>query len=220
MALRAGVQPTDLWRVTALFGALGSLAIGLVAASVLRLLLPTNPRVASAYITATVVSGLLWALLPAAVDPGRTIMNDEPAVTLLSISMAIFLAALASPSAARCEIGRMLVAGVFLGAAWTVRPVVGVLAIPLGLVLLGWRRGRTVATVRSSAAWALGIALPACGAIWLQVRSGLPPFDWSGYAFWFPQWFGGGAPTFDLSYALSGNPDLSPKDRRSVHWPP
>lgn len=202
-AIRLGVEGQHLWRVTALFGAALAWLLGFLAMRASRSLL------------AGLFAGFVWALAPIAVDLGQTLMSDEP-TTFVSIAAL----ALAGSGFLRKEgSGAMvLLGGLAFGLAATMRSVAALLLIPpLAVFLLGGLRRLGARTLlRRAALWVLGAAVFPALVILLQLRSGWPPLQWSGYSFWMPARYGDLSSTFGLDYALK--PDTT--FRQEVHGRP
>ena len=188
-ALRLGVEGQDLWRVTALFGAGLAWLLGYLAARASRSLL------------AGLFAGCVWALAPIAVDLGQTLMSDEP-TALVSVAGLV----LAGTGFLRKEKGTLavLTAGLAFGLAATMRSVAALLMIPpLAVFLLGGFRGLGARILlRRAALWTLGAAVFPALIVLLQLRSGWPPLQWSGYSFWMPARYGELPSTFGLDFAL------------------
>jgi hypothetical protein len=119
-------------------------------------------------------------------------------------------------------------AGVALGMTTAMRPVEGALLLAPELLLLGFATYKLAMAARSpdtssagrrtgeergpglrhaavpALAWCAGAALPAALTIWILIRSGLPPFAWTGYRFWSPQ-----GEFFNLRYAWAGSSGIT-----------
>jgi hypothetical protein len=213
-ALRAGVQGPDLWRFTGLFGAALAFLLAAVASSAVLALAPTaedgKPPHAShiAALAAGLTAGWIWALAPIAVGVGRTALSDEPAalaaVATLVFSGVAFLRGGDRPASLPAVLG-----GLALGLAATLRPVCAALLLPPLAILLAaaLRRAGLRPLLPRADAWALGAAVFPVAAMLLLYRSGLSPWEWSGYAFWLPERYGRLSDTFNLRYALA--PDES-----------
>ncbi|HEX6901732.1 MAG TPA: hypothetical protein VF789_18565 [Thermoanaerobaculia bacterium] len=188
-AIRLGVEGQDLWRVTALFGAGLAWLLGFLAARASRSLL------------AGLFAGCVWALAPIAVDLGQTLMSDEPAA-FVSVAGLV----LAGIGFLRKETGSLavLTAGLAFGLAATMRSVAALLMVPpLAVFLLGGLRHLGPRDLlRRAALWGLGAAVFPAIVILIQLRSGWPPFQWSGYSFWMPARYGELSSTFGLDFAF------------------
>lgn len=199
-ALKLGMAPAELWRVSALFGAALAVLVGSFAAAAVRRLRPGRGK-----LLAFAVAGGLWALAPAAVAIGRAVMSDEPATLFLLGSVALTLRWAGRPTARTAG-----TAAVAWAVALAIRPVA---ALPAGLVLLpialaGWRSAEARARAKSLAAALGGAAVIVGVVIGLLLRSGLPAWPWDGYAFWVPERFGPGGSPFAVEYALHGDPTV------------
>jgi 4-amino-4-deoxy-L-arabinose transferase-like glycosyltransferase len=137
--------------------------------------------------------------------------------------------------------------GLAYGLLAAMRPASALLFAPAVVVLAvyGWRASGPRELLRRAALWGCGAAavpLLVAGLIW---RSGLPPWEWSGYRYWAPRWYAATGTTFDLRYAVQGNapftrgsggrpiphlryyiqillglPGLSPDSYLGLYWPP
>ncbi|MDX1998951.1 MAG: hypothetical protein SF066_14640 [Thermoanaerobaculia bacterium] len=199
-AVKLGVAPAELWRVSALFGAALAVLVGFLAAAAVGRLRPGRGE-----LLAFAVAGGLWALAPAAVAIGRAVMSDEPATLFLLGSIALTLRWAGRPTALTAG-----AAAVAWAVALAIRPVA---AIPAGLVLLpialaGWRTAEPRKRAKSLAAALGGAAVVVGLVIGLLLRSGLPAWPWDGYAFWVPERFGPAGSPFALDYALRGDPTV------------
>jgi hypothetical protein len=209
--LRAGVKGPDLWRVTGLFGAALALLLAAVASSAVLALAPAveegKPPYAAA-LAAGLTAGWIWALAPIAVGVGRTALSDEPAALAAVASLVFSGIGFLAAGPRRATLPAM-VGGLALGLAATLRPICAALLLPPLAILLAAalrRAGRRLLLPRA-VAWALGVAVFPMAAIFLLHRSGLSPWEWSGYAFWLPERYGRISDTFRLRYALA--PDES-----------
>jgi hypothetical protein len=219
-ALRSGLAATDLWRVAGVFGALLAWLLAVVAAWCVRSLTkgrfeepPSQSKATPRVLTAGLLAGWLWALAPIAAGVGRTVLSDEPA-TLAAVAALLFsgLGLLPSSEGPESQWASFCTAlgGLSLGLCAAMRPIAAVLLAPPLLVLL-------IAAVRKSGArsllprigaWALGAALFPATVMILLHRSGLPPTEWSGYAYWVPERYGRLSDTFSLRYALEPDEDF------------
>ncbi|HVT57563.1 MAG TPA: hypothetical protein VHR45_04110 [Thermoanaerobaculia bacterium] len=211
-ALVVGVPPQQLWRLTGLCGAV--LAVVLAAAARRSVLVLAGERAAPesaawGALAGGLVAGIGWALAPAAVAVGTTLLSDEPA-TLAAWSSVLLLAGgmlrSVSPLGRR---GLWLWAGasgVAGGLAASMRPIEGALLVAAELPLIIYA-GLTLGlrgVLRLLGAWCAGAALPAVLTAAILVHSGLPALAWTGYRFWSLP----GARFFDSTFAVAGNPDL------------
>lgn len=199
-ALKLGVPPVALWRVSALLGAAVAVLVGSFAAAAVRRLRPGRGE-----LVAFVVAGGLWALAPAAVAIGRAVMSDEPATLFLLGSIALTLRWAGRPSPLTAGAAAMAWA-----LALAIRPVA---ALPAGLVLLpialaGWRSAEARARAKSLGAALGGAGIVVALVIGLLLRSGLPAWPWDGYAFWVSERFGPAGSPFAVDYALRGDPTV------------
>ena len=198
-AIRLGVEGQNLWRVTALFGAGLAWLLGYLAARASQLL-------GGAGLLAGLFAGCVWALAPIAVDLGQTLMSDEPTAFVslagLALAGAGFLRKDSNGTLA-------LLGGLAFGLAASMRSVAALLMVPpLAVFLLGGYRhlgSRTL--LRRAALWGLGAAVFPAIVILIQLRSGWPPLQWSGYSFWMPARYGQLSSTFGLDFALK--PDIT-----------
>jgi hypothetical protein len=185
---------------------------------------------------AAALAGGGWALAPLAVAQGQTVMSDEP-TTLAAVACLALTGSAWLRSRRRREDGdrsetrggdegaarpiewrargrgpcwQAAAGGFCFGLAAAMRPVAAaLLAAPLALLLAGGvRRTGARAQIPRVASWALGAAIFPALTVVLLLRSGLPPLAWSGYRFWVPQRFARLADTFNLRYALHGNPAM------------
>lgn len=200
VALKLGVAPAELWRVSALFGAGLAVLVGFLAGSAVRRLRPGRGE-----LLAFAVAGGPWALAPAAVAIGRAVMSDEPATLFLLGSIVLTLRWAGRPAALTAG-----AAAVVWAVALAIRPVA---ALPAGLVLLpialaGWRSAEARARAKSLGAALGGAAVIVALVIGLLLRSGLPAWPWDGYAFWVPERFGPAGSPFAIEYALRGDPTV------------
>jgi hypothetical protein len=62
---------------------------------------------------------------------------------------------------------------------------------------------------RRAALWVAGAAVVPLLIAVLLARSGVAPWQWSGYRFWAPRWYADAGSTFNLRYALRGNDDFA-----------
>lgn len=193
-AIRLGVEGRDLWRVTALFGAGLAWLLGFLAAR-------ASQSLGGAGLLAGLFAGCVWALAPIAVDLGQTLMSDEP-TAFVSVAGLV----LAGTGFLRKEKGAVavLTAGLAFGLAATMRSVAALLMIPpLAVFLLGGLRllgARTL--LRRAALWTLGAAVFPALIVLIQIRSGWPPLQWSGYSFWMPARYSELSSTFGLEFAF------------------
>ncbi|HSG41388.1 MAG TPA: hypothetical protein VLE27_17235 [Thermoanaerobaculia bacterium] len=188
-AIRLGVEGQNLWRVTALFGAGLAWLLGFLAARATGSLFPG------------LFAGCVWALAPIGVDLGQTLMSDEPTALVSIAGLALAGAGFLRKDGA----GTLaLLAGLAFGLAASMRSVAALLMVPpLAVFLLGGlRRLGTRPLLRRATLWGLGAAIFPALVILIQLRSGWPPFQWSGYSFWMPARYGDLASTFGLDYAL------------------
>ena len=150
---------------------------------------------------AALLAGAVWAFAPIAVGVGQTLMSDEP--TALVCLAGLLLAGLAFLGDRR-PLPLALAAGLAFGLAASMRSVVAALMLlPLLFFLIGaLRRIGFQATLPRALAWGAGaLVLPALTS-WIAVRSGLHPWEWSGYRFWMPFRFDHWWSTFNLRFAL------------------
>ncbi|HEY9419945.1 MAG TPA: hypothetical protein VIW92_00890, partial [Thermoanaerobaculia bacterium] len=184
-----GVEGQNLWRITALFGAGLAWLLGFLAARATGSLVPG------------LFAGCVWALAPIGVDLGQTLMSDEP-TALVSIAGLV----LAGVGFLRGEHGTLavLLGGLAFGLAAAMRSVAALLMVPpLAVFLLGGLRRLGARTLlRRAALWGLGAAVFPALVVLIQLRSGWPPLQWSGYSFWMPARYGDLSSTFGLDYAL------------------
>jgi len=206
-ALWAGVDGTDLWRVTGVFGAVLAWVVAVVAYGAARWIGTSR---GGAFL-AGLLAGWLWALAPIAAGAGRTVLSDEPAALagvacLLLTGLGLLLTAKPRTAILCAALG-----GLCLGLSAAMRPIAAcLLAPPLGVLLLASLRKTGIRLqLPRLAAWILGAAIfPAAVMILLQ-HSGLRPTEWSGYAFWVPERYGRLSDTFSLSYALQPDEDFN-----------
>lgn len=188
-AVRLGVEGQHLWRVTALFGAGLAWLLGFLAARATGSVIPG------------LFAGCVWALAPIAVDLGQTLMSDEP-TAFVSVAALV----LAGTGFLRRESngGLALLGGLAFGLAASMRSVAALLMVPpLAVFLLGGLRHLgSRALLRRTALWALGAVVFPALVILIQVRSGWPPLQWSGYSFWMPARFEKLSSAFGLDHAL------------------
>jgi hypothetical protein len=205
-ALRSGVKGPDLWRVTGLFGAALALLLAAVASSAVLALAPAaeegKPPYAAA-LAAGLTAGWIWALAPIAVGVGRTALSDEPAALAAVASLVFSGIGFLAAGPRRATLPAM-VGGLALGLAATLRPICAALLIPPLAILLAaaLRKAGLRPLLPRAAAWTLGAAVFPAAAMLLLYRSGLSPWEWSGYAFWLPERYGRISDTFRLLYAL------------------
>ncbi|HEX4497187.1 MAG TPA: hypothetical protein VIE43_16060 [Thermoanaerobaculia bacterium] len=210
-AIRLGVQGRDLWRVTAIFGALVAWLLGAVAAGLTARVSPLPPGgwgSEGASFLAGLLAGGVWALAPLNVDLGNTLMSDEP--TALFCLAGLLLSGLAFlRREGRGAWAFALTGGIALGLAASMRSIVAVLMLlPLAFFLAGGlRRIGVRAVFRRALLWALGAAIFPAVTLLILARSGWPVWQWSGYGFWMPNRFDHLSSTFNLQYALQ--PDLT-----------
>jgi 4-amino-4-deoxy-L-arabinose transferase-like glycosyltransferase len=203
-AIRLGVEGRDLWRITALFGAALAWLLATVAAATTEALMAPDRRSRGiAPLLAGLLAGGLWAVAPVAVDLGQTLMSDEP--TALVCLLGLLLAGLAflrpNPGTWALALG----GGLAFGLAAAMRSVAGLLMLlPLaGFLLASLRRSGLRATLPLALAWALGAAVVAGLVVLIQLRSGWPAWQWSGYAFWMPVRFAHWTSPFELHTVFS-----------------
>lgn len=210
VALRAGTDGADLWRVTAPFGA----ALACAIAGVTRAAVGAhgNRRVALA---AAIGAGLAWALSPLAATCGGTAMSDEPTALACFVALAGIGAALARGQAsadggARTTRALAAMGGIAAGAALTMRAVEGLLLAPP----LAWlahhaaRRHGVRPVARVVALAAFGALPPIVATMAVLAHSGVSPWRWSAYEFWAPERFGDLSVTFSWTYAWVANPHI------------
>ncbi len=207
-AIRCGVEGRNLWRITALFGAALAWLLGMVAASATAALSAPDRRPQGiAPLLAGLFAGVLWAVAPVAVDLGQTLMSDEP--TALVCLLGLLLAGLAflrtSPQTRPSSWALSLAGGLAFGLAAAMRSVAALLMLlPLaGFLLAALRRSGLRATLPRALAWALGAAVVPAIVVLIQLRSGWPAWQWSGYAFWMPGRFAHWTSPFELHTVLS-----------------
>jgi hypothetical protein len=150
---------------------------------------------------AGLLAGCVWAFAPIAVGLGQTLMSDEP-TALVSLA-GLLLAGLAFLGDRR-PLPLALAGGLAFGLAASMRSVVAALMLlPILFFLIGAiRRLGFRAALPRALAWAAGaLVLPALTA-WIVTRSGLQPWEWSGYRFWMPNRFDHWTSTFNLRFAL------------------
>jgi hypothetical protein len=205
LAVRAGVGGPSLWRVTGLFGAGIAVLLAVVVAEATLALEPTAGagRRRIAPVVAGLLAGWIWALAPIAVGVGRTLLSDEPA------ALAVLAALVCTGVGFLLDEGRRatIVAaagGLALGLAAGMRPITAVLLIPALVVVLltGVRGSGFRPLVGRAIAWGFGAAVFPAVTMLVLYRSGLSPWEWSGYAFWIPARYGRLADTFSLRHAL------------------
>lgn len=207
-ALRLGVPPEALWRVSGLFAAAQSALVALAAGLLCARMAGERDRWARlAPAAAALLAGAAWALAPAAVEVGRTAVSDQPAVFLASLSLLATGAWIAGSRSRAWPLA--LLGGLAFGAACGVRPIQAFAIAPgiAALLVYGWRRRVTAST---ALAWGLGAAVFPLIVIALLSRSGIPIANWSDYRLWVPQRFAGATPTFSLAHAVHGNEELTP----------
>jgi hypothetical protein len=218
-AIRLGVEGRDLWRITALFGAALAWLLAMVAAATTAALsAPDDPArgpdrrsPTAAPLLAGLLAGGLWAVAPVAVDLGQTLMSDEPTalVCLLGLLLAGLVFLRPSPGAMPSERPNpwtlALAGGLAFGLAAAMRSVAALLMLlPLaGFLLASLRRSGLRVTLPRALAWALGAAAVPAIVVLIQLRSGWPAWQWSGYAFWMPGRFDHWTSPFELHTVLS-----------------
>jgi|GEM_PF-2648863 len=150
---------------------------------------------------AGLLAGCVWAFAPIAVGLGQTLMSDEP--TALVCLAGLLLAGL-SFLGDRRPIPLALAGGLAFGLAASMRSVAAALMLlPILFFLAGAvRRLGFRAALPRALAWTAGaLVFPALTA-WIVTRSGLHPWEWSGYRFWMPNRFNHWTSTFNLRFAL------------------
>lgn len=209
-ALRLGIAPTALWRLTGLCGAGLAVLLGLASG---RLTSRTaSPQRAAAPWLAAALAGILWACAPVAVASGSTLLSDKPVTLSAWITLSAVAVLLFEPAAdARRTHCAAALGGVGFAATAAMRPITAALLAPSLALLCGSAfcvRGRR-ATLRDLAFFAAG-ALPVVGAVSaLLVRSGLSPWKWTRYDLWVPVRYGELGHAFAARFAFSGSPDFS-----------
>lgn len=208
--VKVGLPGQSLWKVTGLFGAALAWLLAMVAVRGTELLCPGGSR-AGPWI-AGLLAGCGWALAPIAVYLGQTAMSDEPAAFVSLVSFTLSAAAFLRRNETSRR-GVLLLAaggGLAFGLAASMRPVVAALLVPpLAIMLLGAiRRVGIRAVLRRTGMWGLGgLVFPAVTAL-ILLRSGLPPWEWSGYELWVPQRHEHLTDTFHIRYALEPDKDF------------
>jgi len=219
-ALRSGVDGTDLWRVTGIFGAVLAWVVAAVAYGTVRWIGAGPPIFRTAaggegpFLLAGLLAGWLWALAPVAAGAGRTVLSDEPAALAGVACLLLTGLGLLLTSKPRTAIFCAALGGLCLGLSATMRPIAAcLLAPPLGVLLIavtaGVRRSGVRLLLPRLAAWILGAAISPTAVMILLHHSGLRPTEWSGYAFWVPERYGRLSDTFNLSYALKPDEDFN-----------
>ena len=161
-----------------------------------------GPGGGTAPILAGLLAGCVWAFAPIAAGLGQTLMSDEP-TALVSLA-GLLLAGLAFLGDRRRPLPLALAGGLAFGLAASMRSVAAALMLlPLLFFLIGAaRRLGLRAALPRALAWTAGaLVFPALTA-WIVVRSGLQPWEWSGYRFWMPNRFDHWTSTFNLRFAL------------------
>jgi hypothetical protein len=151
---------------------------------------------------AGLLAGCIWAFAPIAAGLGQILMSDEP-TALVSLA-GLLLAGLAFLGDRRPPLLLALAAGLAFGLAASMRSVAAALMLlPILFFLAGAvRRLGFRAALSRVLAWMAGaLVLPVLTA-WIVTRSGLHPWEWSGYRFWMPNRFDHWTSTFNLRFAL------------------
>ena len=195
-AIRLGVEGQNLWRVTALFGAGLAWLLGFLAVR-------ATQSLGGVPLLAGLFAGCVWALAPIGVDLGQTLMSDEPTAFVSIAGLALAGAGFLRRDG-RGTLALLTAGGLAFGLAASMRSVAALLMVPpLAVFLLGgFRRLGARTLLRRAALWALGAAIFPALTIGIQLRSGWPPLEWSGYSFWMPARFDELSSTFSLDYAL------------------
>jgi 4-amino-4-deoxy-L-arabinose transferase-like glycosyltransferase len=152
---------------------------------------------------AGLLAGGLWAVAPVAVDLGQTLMSDEPTALVCLLSLLLAGLAFLRPNPDAWALA--LAGGLAFGLVAAMRSVAALLVLlPLaGFLLASLRRSGLRATLPRALAWALGAAVVAGLVVLIQLRSGWPAWQWSGYAFWMPGRFAHWTSPFELHTVFS-----------------
>jgi hypothetical protein len=206
-----GVQPSVLWRATGLVGValallLGASSLWLVKTTALASSSTEAPRWWASLLAGT-VAAVIWALAPPAVDAGKSLMSDEPAVFTGLLAVALSAAVVLGRARSVWYIGS--------GFAWAlltaIRPIEGVLlgSPMLGLLAVNDRPslGTTVKTLLLLVTGSLPVVVLVAIVL---VRSGSPAWQWTNYDYWNP----GGVVLFP-----GGFPSAGEVVRAVVGWP-
>ena len=211
LAVRAGVPGESLWKVTAMAGALVSLTLAVGAWAATRwLLLVTQGSNAGgtpawAPICAGLTAGLIWSFAPLPVFVGQTCNSDEPCLLLSLVCLALLMTGTRSSGSANGGRLWLLGGGLALGLVAAIRFVsAALLIVPIVVVLTMSRHRQGWHAVLRRGVWIAAGAI--CMVAFVAAASGVIPWHWSGYAFWSPRWYASLTSTFNLSYALHGNP--------------
>jgi len=214
LALRCGVTPTSLWWGTAVCNALVSFLIALMTLRAARFLQrqitgdPVRQDTVQAWITG-LLAGLLWALSPQVVFLSLTLLSDLPALLFILLFGRLFLAGLDRTREKRpAPAGLWVVCGLILSLTATIRFIHVVLAVPALLLLCAgyWRSFNRRSAIQALGWLSLGWVV---GLVAVSLLSQLPPWHWSNYSYWIPEFYADFSDTFRLSYALHGNPKLA-----------
>jgi hypothetical protein len=212
--LRAGVPPTDLWRVSAASGALAAALAALLAAELATRLAPllrraTAPPRAVGWV-AGLAAGLAWAYSPVSFRVSRAVLSDGPAGLLGMGSLLLLAVACFAGAGRRGALLAAVGAGLAAGATMVTRPASAtLLAVPAGVLMLAAlvAPGRKVVARRLLTAGAALAVAPLLVFLLLH-RSGLPPLPWSGYHFWLPHEFADAGNAFGVGFALEAREAL------------
>ncbi|HEX3527693.1 MAG TPA: hypothetical protein VH988_11540 [Thermoanaerobaculia bacterium] len=206
-ALRTGVDGTDLWRVTGIFGAL----LAWLVAAVVACVVAAYAAGGAGPLLAGLLAGWLWAFAPIAAGADRTLLSDEPAALAGVACLLLTGFGLLLTAKPRTAIVCAALGGLSLGLSAAMRPIAAcLLAPPLGVLLLAsLRRTGIRLQLPRLAACILGAAIFPTAVMILLHHSGLRPTEWSGYAFWVPERYGRLSDTFSLSYALKPDEDFN-----------
>ncbi len=200
-ALRAGVPPIELWRISGVFGALAAWILSLAIA---RSLVGNASDRKEKWIAVGcgVLGGLAWSFSPLANRVGQTLLSDEATVAVQLLALAL----LVTGARSNAPFPALFAAGVCFGLAFAMRPIAGaLLLVPVGL----WALARILQPNPRNRAGivvlAMGLLVPVSATLWLLSRSSLPLWPWGAYAFWVPEWHDSLSTTFQLRFALVGN---------------
>lgn len=200
VGLMVGVEASQAWMITSLFGALFVALMALAAGGVVRRLNPTLGVIPE--VVAMAITGYILGHAPMIKDSAMKVTSDLPGAALGLSALILGVSSLNCEGMIRW-LGA-LISGFLLVMTAAVRPLEGVLfAILLGMVLLGlWWKGHRRRSLQWSL-WAIVGGLPLVGLVsGILSRSGWGPWPWTRYEYWIPQKYSEVSATFNWKFLV------------------